>query len=136
MTPAAFGLREHIELKTAVEHAHRLDGGGWELQISDGSRRRFDALVVANGHHWNPPTCCPNRRRRPGRTTSTCLPGPAPGLCPSTSSARPPHTQQINYFDYERDIRKRELPAARRRVTRYGPVRLAGRVEAAAADTV
>ncbi|EHI14481.1 flavin-containing monooxygenase [Mycolicibacterium thermoresistibile] len=50
----AFGLREHIEFETAVEHAHRLDGGGWELQISDGSRRRFDALVVANGHHWDP----------------------------------------------------------------------------------
>lgn len=50
----AFGLRERIKFQTAVEHARRLDGGGWELQISDGSRRQYDALVVANGHHWDP----------------------------------------------------------------------------------
>lgn len=40
---------------------------------------------------------------------------------------KPRHTQQVDYFDYERDIRKRELPAGRRRVDRYGPVALAGR---------
>jgi cation diffusion facilitator CzcD-associated flavoprotein CzcO len=44
-----FGLREHIRFSSAVEHATRLDGGGWSI---DG--RRFDALLVCNGHHWNP----------------------------------------------------------------------------------
>jgi cation diffusion facilitator CzcD-associated flavoprotein CzcO len=44
-----FGLRERIRFSTAVEHARRLDGGGWDI---DGER--FDALLVCNGHHWDP----------------------------------------------------------------------------------
>jgi cation diffusion facilitator CzcD-associated flavoprotein CzcO len=44
-----FGLRESIRFNTAVERAERLEGGGWEV---DGER--FDALVVCNGHHWDP----------------------------------------------------------------------------------
>src|SRR3954469_25471093 len=44
-----FGLREGIRFNTAVERARRLDGGGWDV---DGER--FDALVVCNGHHWDP----------------------------------------------------------------------------------
>jgi cation diffusion facilitator CzcD-associated flavoprotein CzcO len=44
-----FGLRERIRFGTAVEHAKRLDGGGWDI---DGER--FDALLVCNGHHWDP----------------------------------------------------------------------------------
>jgi cation diffusion facilitator CzcD-associated flavoprotein CzcO len=44
-----FGLREHIRFNTTVERATRLDGGGWDI---DGER--FDALLVCNGHHWNP----------------------------------------------------------------------------------
>jgi cation diffusion facilitator CzcD-associated flavoprotein CzcO len=49
----AFGLRERIRFETPVEHAERLPGGGWELTVA-GERERFDALVVANGHHWDP----------------------------------------------------------------------------------
>jgi cation diffusion facilitator CzcD-associated flavoprotein CzcO len=45
----AFGLRDAIRFETAVERARRLDGGGWDV---DGER--FDALVVCNGHHWDP----------------------------------------------------------------------------------
>jgi cation diffusion facilitator CzcD-associated flavoprotein CzcO len=44
-----FGLRDRIRFGTAVEHATRLDGGGWDI---DGER--FDALLVCNGHHWDP----------------------------------------------------------------------------------
>jgi cation diffusion facilitator CzcD-associated flavoprotein CzcO len=44
-----FGLREHIRFNTTVQRATRLDGGGWDI---DGER--FDALLVCNGHHWNP----------------------------------------------------------------------------------
>ena len=44
-----FGLRERIRFGTAVERATRLDGGGWDI---DGER--FDALLVCNGHHWDP----------------------------------------------------------------------------------
>ena len=50
----AFGLREHIEFGNGVVHAGRLPGGGWEIEDQAGARRRFDLLVVANGHHWDP----------------------------------------------------------------------------------
>ncbi|WP_052583888.1 flavin-containing monooxygenase [Saccharomonospora iraqiensis] len=51
---AAFGLTDRIEFGNAVEHARRLPDGGWELTTGRGERRRFDLLVVANGHHWDP----------------------------------------------------------------------------------
>ncbi|RRR46154.1 NAD(P)/FAD-dependent oxidoreductase [Mycolicibacter terrae] len=50
----AFALKRHIEFDTEVAHAQRLPGGGWELELVGGQRRRFDLLVVANGHHWDP----------------------------------------------------------------------------------
>ena len=49
-----FGFRDRIRFETKVAHARRLDGGGWELELADGSVERFDALLVANGHHWDP----------------------------------------------------------------------------------
>ncbi len=55
-----FGLRERITFNTGVEHARPLEGGGWEVTIEGvgaaGGRevRRYDALLIANGHHWNP----------------------------------------------------------------------------------
>ena len=51
---AAFGLKEHIEFQNGVVHAARLPDGGWELETQRGESRRFDLLVVANGHHWDP----------------------------------------------------------------------------------
>jgi cation diffusion facilitator CzcD-associated flavoprotein CzcO len=51
---AAFGLKERIRFENGVEHAERLTGGGWEVTTHDGEQRRFDVLVVANGHHWDP----------------------------------------------------------------------------------
>jgi cation diffusion facilitator CzcD-associated flavoprotein CzcO len=50
----AFGLRERIRFNTRVEHAQRGPNGGWEIVLEDGGRERFDALLVCNGHHWNP----------------------------------------------------------------------------------
>lgn len=49
-----FGLRECIEFENGVEHAQRLDGGGWRLRDQTGAERLADVLVVANGHHWDP----------------------------------------------------------------------------------
>lgn len=43
---------------------------------------------------------------------------------------KPRHTQQVDYFDYERNMHKKELPAGRRRVAKYGSVKLAGRAKA------
>lgn len=50
----AFGLRENIEFENGVVHAERLPGGGWEILDQAGDTRRFDLLVVGNGHHWDP----------------------------------------------------------------------------------
>ncbi|WP_036571055.1 flavin-containing monooxygenase, partial [Nocardioides sp. URHA0032] len=50
----AFGLREHIEFQNGVVHAERLADGGWDILDQAGEHRRFDLLVVANGHHWDP----------------------------------------------------------------------------------
>ncbi|MCF8609608.1 FAD-dependent oxidoreductase [Gordonia sp. HY285] len=49
-----FGLRDSIHFGTAVERAARRAGGGWNLTLSSGDEQFYDALVVANGHHWNP----------------------------------------------------------------------------------
>ncbi len=49
-----FGVRETITFNTGVEHAARRAGGGWDVTLTTGETRAYDALVVANGHHWNP----------------------------------------------------------------------------------
>jgi cation diffusion facilitator CzcD-associated flavoprotein CzcO len=49
-----FGLRETIAFNTEVVRATRGDGGGWAVTIATGETRRYDALIVCNGHHWDP----------------------------------------------------------------------------------
>lgn len=65
---AAFDLKERIEFENGVEHARRREDGGWELTLQDGTVRRFDRLVVANGHHWDP-----RHPEFPGEFTGTTL---------------------------------------------------------------
>ena len=48
-----FGLREHIRFETAVDHVERLPEGGYRVTV-DGEERHFDAVIVGNGHHWDP----------------------------------------------------------------------------------
>jgi dimethylaniline monooxygenase (N-oxide forming) len=48
-----FGFRDRIRFETKVRHARRRDDGVWELELADGSVERADALIVANGHHWD-----------------------------------------------------------------------------------
>jgi dimethylaniline monooxygenase (N-oxide forming) len=52
-----FGLRERITFNTEVVAARPVDGE-WEVTVEDaaGERRteRYRAVLVANGHHWNP----------------------------------------------------------------------------------
>lgn len=50
----AFDVRRHIEFENGVLQARRLGDGGWELDTERTGTRRFDLLVVANGHHWDP----------------------------------------------------------------------------------
>jgi len=49
-----FGLREHIRFNTEVTAARRRDDGSWEITLDSGETESFDALIVANGHHWDP----------------------------------------------------------------------------------
>ncbi len=49
-----FGVRQHIRFHSTVTHAIPLESDGWEITLQDGSRHRYRALLVANGHHWDP----------------------------------------------------------------------------------
>ena len=49
-----FGLRDRITFETGVEHAARGEDGVWTVELDTGETRTYDALLVANGHHWNP----------------------------------------------------------------------------------
>jgi cation diffusion facilitator CzcD-associated flavoprotein CzcO len=66
-----FGLREHIRFRTEVLHVRPAPGGRWDVTVrvpgpSDAGEgglrgagedlvtRRYRAVVVANGHHWDP----------------------------------------------------------------------------------
>jgi len=49
-----FGLREKITFETGVERAARDADGLWRITLDTGETRVYDALLVANGHHWDP----------------------------------------------------------------------------------
>jgi dimethylaniline monooxygenase (N-oxide forming) len=49
-----FGFREKISFETGVERAERSPSGSWEVTLEGGETRAYDALLVANGHHWKP----------------------------------------------------------------------------------
>jgi len=50
-----FGVREHIRFQTRVERV--VPGqGAWEVTFNDGTSRWYRAVVVANGHLWDPRT--------------------------------------------------------------------------------
>lgn len=49
-----FGIRDRIAFRTSVERARRGADGAWEIALDTGETRRYDALLVANGHHWDP----------------------------------------------------------------------------------
>ena len=48
-----FGFRDRIRFETGVEHAAPRPDGGWDIAIDGGGTEHFDALFVANGHHWD-----------------------------------------------------------------------------------
>jgi dimethylaniline monooxygenase (N-oxide forming) len=49
-----FGVRDRIVFETGVEHARRGADGVWKVTLDTGDTRTYDALAVANGHHWDP----------------------------------------------------------------------------------
>ena len=48
-----FGLEPHIRFGTRVERVEP-DGAGYAVRTSSGATERYDAVIVANGHHWLP----------------------------------------------------------------------------------
>ena len=50
-----FGLLPHLNFSTTVTSVERDDSdGSWVVESEAGEADRFDAVVVANGHNWNP----------------------------------------------------------------------------------
>jgi cation diffusion facilitator CzcD-associated flavoprotein CzcO len=54
-----FGLRGRIQFRTEVIRAEPAPGGGWDVTVrqrDSGALRtkRYRAVLVANGHHWDP----------------------------------------------------------------------------------
>jgi hypothetical protein len=48
-----FGFRDRIRFNTTVERVEPEDGH-WRVTLDDGGSELYDAVFVANGHHWNP----------------------------------------------------------------------------------
>jgi cation diffusion facilitator CzcD-associated flavoprotein CzcO len=48
-----FALKPRITFNTEVTRAERKTDGTWRASLSTGEARDYDALVVANGHHWD-----------------------------------------------------------------------------------
>lgn len=49
-----FGFRDRIRFSTGVERVTKRPQGGWEIASEGGGSERYDMLLVANGHHWDP----------------------------------------------------------------------------------
>ena len=48
-----FDLKRRITFNTEVTKAERVADGKWRVTLSTGEARLYDALIVANGHHWD-----------------------------------------------------------------------------------
>ena len=62
-----FGLRPLIRFETPVRQVARRDDGRWDVTAA-GETRAYDAVAVANGHHWSP-----NRPEWPGEFDGTVI---------------------------------------------------------------
>jgi dimethylaniline monooxygenase (N-oxide forming) len=49
-----FGFRDRIRFQTGVEHVARRADGVYEVTLEGGDTLAYDAVLVANGHHWDP----------------------------------------------------------------------------------
>jgi dimethylaniline monooxygenase (N-oxide forming) len=49
-----FGVRARVRLRSEVRRASRGPDGVWQIELAGGELRSYAALIVANGHHWNP----------------------------------------------------------------------------------
>jgi Flavin-binding monooxygenase-like len=49
-----FDLRPRIQFNTGVDRIELADGGGSDVLLESGERRRYRGVVIANGHNWDP----------------------------------------------------------------------------------
>jgi dimethylaniline monooxygenase (N-oxide forming) len=49
-----FGVKRHIQFNTWVEDVRPAPDGGWQVRLQGGEVRRYRAVLVANGHLWDP----------------------------------------------------------------------------------
>ena len=49
-----FGVRQHIRFNTRVDEVRPAPEGGWDVRLRGGEVRRYRAVLVANGHLWDP----------------------------------------------------------------------------------
>ena len=49
-----FGFRDRISFGVGVDRVEPVAGGGFEVRTTGDATRVYDALIVANGHHWDP----------------------------------------------------------------------------------
>ncbi|MGF1505140.1 MAG: NAD(P)-binding domain-containing protein, partial [Anaerolineae bacterium] len=50
-----FGVTDRIRFKSEVRWVSRSEEDGcWDVELDDGSTHRYRALIIANGHHWDP----------------------------------------------------------------------------------
>lgn len=49
-----FGFRPAIRFSTKVSRVKKRGPSDYEVTLEGGETRRYDAVVVANGHHWDP----------------------------------------------------------------------------------
>jgi dimethylaniline monooxygenase (N-oxide forming) len=49
-----FGFRDTITFNTCVQHVEPLAAGGYDVTLQTGETRHYRAVIVCNGHHWNP----------------------------------------------------------------------------------
>jgi cation diffusion facilitator CzcD-associated flavoprotein CzcO len=49
-----FGFRDSIRFETGVEHVERRADGVFDVRLQGGETIEYDAVIAANGHHWDP----------------------------------------------------------------------------------
>ena len=49
-----FGFRDRIRFRTEVTDVAQGSDGSWRVTLDDGTSAAYAAVMVANGHHWDP----------------------------------------------------------------------------------
>ena len=115
-----FGFRDTITFDTTRGRGHRTADGTWLVRTTgpDGERQReYDAVMVANGHHWDARLAgsgVPRRLRRASRSTPTTT--APPSSWPAVTSS----WWDGQLRDWTSPSRRRRWPAPRRSRSRRG----------------